>query len=434
MSRNTSIELSQLRTAYPNASRFLTEDYNPPSPTAVNDLFPHSTSFGEDVILDGIQPPWKRDLFALLERPTSSPAAFLVYAMTTGLIILSALITVLETVPAFHSISNRVWFGIETSLVALFTVEYVSRCVAWSNTWGSLFKWIFSFYGIIDLLSVMPYYIELILQQDTSVLFRFSILRMFRLLRVFRPFRYNHTILLTIEVMYLSVRRSQHALLAIAFFVIMILTVFSTLLYFAERGTWDETLETFINSDGDPSQFSSIPSAAWFVLVTITTVGYGEITPRSFLGRLITLPILVCGLLLITLPSFVLGREFSLVWERMTLKKQESGEDDADEEDQVHSPPNDPMPLLYPLSSHTTQFHSPSPNSGLRDLSNMKLAQNQTELSKQIVDLNATVEMQGKLLRRLIRILDAEGSEEEGGSDLSGLGKGKQASSRLSGR
>ena len=74
--------------------------------------------------------------------------------------------------------------------------------------------------------------------------------------------------------MYLSVRRSQHALLAIGFFVIMILTVFSTLLYekfslpttshidlflssyFAERGTWDEVLGTFINSDGDPTQFS----------------------------------------------------------------------------------------------------------------------------------------------------------------------------------
>ena len=50
----------------------------------------------------------------------------------------------------------------------------------------------------------------------------------------------------------------------------------------------------------------------------ITTVGYGEITPRSFLGRLITLPILVFGLLLITLPSFVLGREFSHVWEKMS--------------------------------------------------------------------------------------------------------------------
>jgi hypothetical protein len=54
--------------------------------------------------------------------------------------------------------------------------------------------------------------------------------------------------------------------------------------------------------------------------IAITTVGYGEITPRSFLGRLITVPILMFGLLLITLPSFVLGREFSLVWEKMTLK------------------------------------------------------------------------------------------------------------------
>jgi potassium voltage-gated channel Shal-related subfamily D member 2 len=50
----------------------------------------------------------------------------------------------------------------------------------------------------------------------------------------------------------------------------------------------------------------------------ISTVGYGEITPRSFLGRLITLPLLIFGLLLIALPSFVLGREFSIVWNEMT--------------------------------------------------------------------------------------------------------------------
>ena len=55
-----------------------------------------------------------------------------------------------------------------------------------------------------------------------------------------------------------------------------------------------------------------------FAHTAITTVGYGEMTPRSFLGKLITLPLLVFGLLLIALPSFVLGREFSIVWERMT--------------------------------------------------------------------------------------------------------------------
>ncbi|KAF6745221.1 hypothetical protein DFP72DRAFT_1091602, partial [Ephemerocybe angulata] len=292
-----------------------------PTPRDLYSLFPPNQGLADDGVLLTIRPAWKRRLHQLLEQPASSSAAFAVHMASTALIVTSALITVLETVPTFHRVGNRVWFGMETGLVALFTVEYVARVLCWSFSWSSLFRWVLSFYGIIDLLSVLPYYIELMLGQDTSVLFRFSILRMFRLLRVFRPFRYNHTILLTIEVMYLSVRRSQHALLAIKFFVVMILTVFSTLLYFAERGTWDEVMDTFINSDGDPTQFASIPAAAWFVIVTITTVGYGEITPRSFLGRLITLPILVFGLLLITLPSFVLGREFSLVWMQMTEDK-----------------------------------------------------------------------------------------------------------------
>ncbi|KAG6809572.1 hypothetical protein H0H92_015736 [Tricholoma furcatifolium] len=67
-------------------------------------------------------------------------------------------------------------------------------------------------------------------------------------------------------------------------------------LYFAERGTWDSTLETFLNADRDPSQFSSIPAAAWKLTCTFTaiaTISYSEITPRSFLERLITVPILM---------------------------------------------------------------------------------------------------------------------------------------------
>lgn len=63
-------------------------------------------------------------------------------------------------------------------------------------------------------------------------------------------------------------RRSRHALLALSFFVLMALVVFSTLLYFAERGTWDDVLETFVDDEGVKSQFESIPAAAWFVLVS----------------------------------------------------------------------------------------------------------------------------------------------------------------------
>ncbi|KAJ3995543.1 hypothetical protein F5050DRAFT_1808564 [Lentinula boryana] len=383
-----SIELPRIRTSYPNHSLFLTEDRLSPVSRDISGLFVQTESYDQSE-LENIHPLWKRDLYALLEQPNSSVGAFLVHFLMTFFILVSAVVTVLETVPAFHSINPQIWFGIETTLVALFTVEYLARCTAWSSSWSSLLQWIISFYGVIDLLSVLPYYIEVIMKQDTAVFFRFSILRMFRLLRVFRPFRYNHTILLTIEVMYLSVRRSQHALLAISFFVVMMLTIFSTLLYFAERGTWDTTLETFINSDGDPTQFASIPAAAWFVLVTITTVGYGEITPRSFLGRLVTVPLLVFGLLLIALPSFVLGREFSIVWEKMTTQQPYQKDDDRD----LDSP---------------VELRSAPPVRSDREISTRKLALNQAELSKQISELRNTVDAQAELIQKLLNILEAK--------------------------
>lgn len=112
-------------------------------------------------------------------------------------------------------------------------------------------------------------------------------------------------------------------------------------------------------------------------------MGYGEITPRSFLGRLITLPLLVFGLLLIALPSFVLGREFSLVWEKMT----------ADTQMFDHAETDGDSPVI--------------PTTSLpQDLSNFKLAQNQLELSQQIEELKGTVEAQRVLMEQLLKALE----------------------------
>ncbi|KAG8726705.1 hypothetical protein FRC12_023158 [Ceratobasidium sp. 428] len=209
---------------------------------------------------------WRRDMFMLMEQPNSSTSAFVIHFFSTFLIAFSACVTTLETLPAFRSSDERIWFGIETALVALFTLEYSARCFAHSETWSQLWNWSTSFFPVLDLIAILPFYLLLILKFDMTAIFRFSILRVFRLLRVFRPFRYSNTILLTIEVMFLAVKRSRDALFALGFFVLMALIVFSTLIYFAERGTWDTTLETFVNSDGDPTQFDSIPAAAWQVL------------------------------------------------------------------------------------------------------------------------------------------------------------------------
>lgn len=134
-------EVPLARTRSPNSAKFLVEQPSrSSSPPDVNDIFTGPQSF-DDATLDAIEPAWRRDLFALMELANSSPQAFLMHILITSLIIVSALVTVLETVPAFHYISTRFWFGLETSLVALFTVEYVARCLAWSTTWRSLFKW-----------------------------------------------------------------------------------------------------------------------------------------------------------------------------------------------------------------------------------------------------------------------------------------------------
>jgi potassium voltage-gated channel Shal-related subfamily D protein 2 len=106
-------------------------------------------------------------LYDLLEDPTSSSAAFIIHVFTTFLIITSAIITVLETLPPFHRTPGRVWFGLETALVVCFTVEYVCRAYAHSRTLAQFWNWFGSFFSIVDLLAVVPYYIEIAVQADT---------------------------------------------------------------------------------------------------------------------------------------------------------------------------------------------------------------------------------------------------------------------------
>jgi voltage-gated potassium channel Kch len=234
-------------------------------------------------------------------------------------LICSAILTILSTLPTYHTNPQtvRLLFGLDTTVVVLFTLEYLARTLAHSDSWSQYYRWSTSFFAILDFIAIFPYYIEVARNDDTSILFRFSILRTFRLLRVFRSFKYQNQMLLTIEVMYVAVQRSKDALVALSFFILLVLVFFATLIYFAERGSWDANLGGFVDADGDPSMFDSIPQTAWFALVTMSTVGYGDVVPRSFLGKLLTMPLLMFGLLLIALPSFVLGRNFAIVFDAM---------------------------------------------------------------------------------------------------------------------
>ncbi|RKP12735.1 hypothetical protein BJ684DRAFT_20741 [Piptocephalis cylindrospora] len=97
--------------------------------------------------------------------------------------------------------------------------------------------------------------------------------------------------------------------------------IFSTLLYFAERGIWNEEQKAFVTSSGFPSAFDSIPAAFWFVMTTITTVGFGDMVPTTFIGKLIAFPAMMVGILIIALPSIIVGRNFTIVWELMKSRR-----------------------------------------------------------------------------------------------------------------
>ncbi|KAF8942973.1 hypothetical protein BGZ47_005940 [Haplosporangium gracile] len=288
---------------------------------------------------NAIKNPFKRRLFLLLEDPSSSNTAFALNVWVSMAIVISAVITTIETIPSFRSTDNKIWFYIETIMVILFTIELIARIIAHSDSFKQLKKFVLSPLAIIDFLSIIPYFIEMALTRDTTVYFRFTILRLFRLLRVFRTFKYSSTIIMTIEVMIVAIKRSMDALSALFFFLITGTMLFSTLLYFAERGEWDDARKVFVDANNNPSTFDSIPSAFWFVMVTITTTGYGDMVPTTFIGKLISFPAMMCGILLITLPSIIIGRNFTLVWEAMQQyrrkaaanAREQNGDDAGDE-------------------------------------------------------------------------------------------------------
>ncbi|KAG2219799.1 hypothetical protein INT45_001131, partial [Circinella minor] len=393
------ISISQLaheepsRTATPDTSRSSNEHEEAEAVAdAANEanMGPDPADFKSDL---------KCRLYFLMEQPSSSSAAFWTNVIVSMLIVLSAVMTTIETIPTFRSTeSNSVWFKLETTMVALFTIEYLVRVFAHTDSLRMLGRFFISPLSIIDFIAIMPFYIELLASRDTTYEFRFTILRLFRLLRLFKSYKYSNTIIMTIEVMVVALRRSSDALYALFFFLVTSIVLIATLLYFAERGVWDENLKTFVDPSGDPSVFDSIPAAFWFVLVTITTTGYGQykcykgdMVPATFIGKLITFPAMLFGLLLIALPSIIIGRNFTIVWEAMKRRQYYSqlmtdpedggpgGPDTQNEPAQAFSTPPQPNNPMSPPTSQTPGFFDNGDDAILNQLQTLMVVTRQNQ-------------------------------------------------------
>lgn len=201
------------------------------------------------------------------------------------IILLSVVLVMLESVESVYSHNRTLLKTLEWIITIIFTVEYGTRIAVVKKPR----RYIFSFFGIIDFLAVLPTYIGLLVAGSHSLV----VIRLLRLLRVFRILkltRYTQAGRTIAQAMWASREKISVFIL----FVVIIAVIMGTLQYLVE---------------GETSGFTSIPISIYWAIVTLTTVGYGDISPATPLGQLIASFIMIMGYAIIAVPTGIVTAE-----------------------------------------------------------------------------------------------------------------------------
>lgn len=202
------------------------------------------------------------------------------------LIIVSIVAVMLESVASIKYLYGDELAVIEWIITIFFTLEYIGRVIAVKRP----LKYIFSFYGIIDLLATLPGYIDLLFP---GLHFLLSI-RAIRLLRVFRILKLGHFVGASNQLV-LALKKSRLKIAVFLFSVIVLCIILGTIMYMIE---------------GPESGFTSIPMSIYWTIVTLTTVGFGDITPITPLGQFVSMLIMILGYGIIAVPTGLVTAEF----------------------------------------------------------------------------------------------------------------------------
>ncbi|MDE0722330.1 MAG: ion transporter [Flavobacteriales bacterium] len=200
-------------------------------------------------------------------------------------ILLSVGVVMLESVPEIGLEFAKPLRIAEYVFTVLFTIEYVLRLISVKKTW----KYALSFYGIVDLLSILPTFVELLLPGVGSI----RVIRIFRLLRVFRVLKLVG-FLKEAGVLRMALWASRRKILVFMGAVLVLVTIMGTMVYLVEDAA---------------SGFTSIPRSIYWAIVTVTTVGYGDIAPITVLGQTIASIIMLIGYAIIAIPTGIIGAE-----------------------------------------------------------------------------------------------------------------------------
>ena len=197
------------------------------------------------------------------------------------LIVLSLISFSIETIPDLSANTRKLLRNIEILTVSVFTVEYILRIIVADKK----LRFIFSFYGLIDLAAILPFYIATGLDLRS-----FRVIRLFRLLRAFKLVRYSKAV----QLFHRAFLISKEELALFLFACLMMLYIAAVGIYYFEN-------------QAQPEEFSSIFSSLWWSVVTLTTVGYGDVYPITIGGRVFTFFLLIIGVSTIAIPSGIIA-------------------------------------------------------------------------------------------------------------------------------
>ncbi|TDH21475.1 ion transporter [Segetibacter sp. 3557_3] len=230
---------------------------------------------------------WQDKLHSIIyEADTVYGKAFDVSLLV--LIVASIVVVMLDSIPSIHAeYGNTLWIT-EWVFTMLFTIEYVLRLVSIARP----SKYVVSFLGVIDLLAIIPSYLSILFVGAQSLL----VLRALRLLRIFRIFKLNHYLT---EMQFLghAVRGSARKISIFMLIVLALVIILGSVMYLVEKGE---------------NGFTSIPDSIYWAIVTITTVGYGDISPTTPFGKFVASIIMLMGYGIIAVPTGILTTEMAL--------------------------------------------------------------------------------------------------------------------------
>ncbi|MDG1427975.1 MAG: ion transporter [Crocinitomicaceae bacterium] len=203
------------------------------------------------------------------------------------LIVISVLLVMVESVPAWGKKNADLFFYTEWVFTIIFSIEYILRIVVAPKP----LKYIFSTWGLIDLLSILPTFLTPFLSGYDS----FRAIRALRLLRIFRILKLNRFTSES-QALFHSLKASYYKIMVFFFFVLMMMILTGTIMYVIED-----------RQNG----FDSIPASIYWAIVTTTTVGYGDITPATDLGKILASLMMITGYVIIAVPTGLITVEMS---------------------------------------------------------------------------------------------------------------------------